>query len=486
MSLVGRLVNRNLKALVFLAGSGAVSALIYWAALVRPCNLVALQERTSYDLAAAGAAAPYVRLVAAFAALGLLYVLAWRNVRRVHGLAAWALVAVGAAVPATLLLLMYPIGAADVFADIMYGRILSLHGGNPFFDVGAAYPGDRFLPYMAWSTTPAHYGPLCLLLFGLVARLAGDGVVANVVAFKLLNVLFLAGSATLVAATLRRAAPEWALAGTLALVWNPIVLYETVGNGHNDIIMAFWVLLAIWCSAQRRHTPALLALTAGALVKIVPALLMPAAALVALRDLGPWRARLRFALGTGAACLGLAAAAYLPLWRGPASLTFFQRGAMFTTSLPAALWAALGATERAGQLLGLAAWAAAGLFALWRAGRAMRDATWLAFPHAAYDILLFYLLCACPWLKEWYTIWPLAVAAVIPSGQALIPAVLLNYAGLAQPLIFWPLWYRAAPLPDAVRELRLGPAVMALPWGYVVARALLRWRQHAAGRSAAP
>ncbi len=474
------MITRERVILALLAGLAALSVLLYGVAFSRPYSLTALQRPPTYDLPRLPQADPHTvaPLVVAFIALGVIYWLGWRLARQIRGPAAWAIVAGGALASAGVLLFMYPFGAADIFADIMYGRILSHYGGNPFFDLGASYPADPFFRYMAWRGTPAHYGPLCLLLFGLTARLAGSGVVAYVLAFKLLNALFLAASVVAVAATLRRVAPQWALAGALALAWNPLVLYETLGNGHNDIIMAFWVLAAVWCAAGRHHTLTVLALVAGALTKIVPALLLPTAGLLALRDLAPWRTRVRFAVGSGASALALGACAYLPLWRGLASLTFLQRKAMFTTSLPAALYASLAprwGAARVGAALGLAAWAAAGAFALWRAWRARRDRSAQAFTHAAYDILLFYLLVACPWFKEWYTIWPLAVAAAIPSGWALLPTVLLNGAALAQPLVIWPFWLGRGLRPDSARELRLGPAVMALPLAHLAARWL---REH--------
>ena len=480
-------MNRNHTALALLAGSAAGSALVYWLAFSRPYGLIALSARPLYSLGERAQADPYtyLRLSVAFALLGLLYGLGWHLARQSTGRAAWAIVAGGAVASAAVLLFMYPIGAADLFADVMYGRILSGYGANPYFDLAASFAHDPFLPYVAWPAMPAHYGPLCLELYGVAARLAGNSVVANAISFKLLNALFLAGSSALVASTLRRAAPQWALAGTLALAWNPIVLYEALGNGHNDILMAFWVLAAIWLSERRRYVLAALALVAGALVKIVPALLLPALVVVALRRMASARARLRFLLSAGAAGLGLAALAYAPLWRGPATLTFLQRQAMFTTSLAAALWAWVGprwGIERAGAAIGALAWAAAGAFALWRAWRTWRDASWLSFPRAAFDTLLFYLLVACPWYKEWYSIWPLAVAAAMPTGRALAPAVILNYAGLAQPLLLWPLWFGRAPAPDTVRELYLGPAVMALPLAFLGLRWLReRWRARSGG-----
>ena len=111
-------------------------------------------------------------------------------------------------------------------------------------------------------------------------------MVVNVLAFKLIGGVFLAASAGVVAAILRRQAPERALAGVVLLAWNPVVLVETLGQGHNDIAMVFWVLAAAWALIGGRYTLAILALVLGALVKFLPVLMLPAALAIAWRELG--------------------------------------------------------------------------------------------------------------------------------------------------------------------------------------------------------
>jgi hypothetical protein len=78
-------------------------------------------------------------------------------------------------------------------------------------------------------------------------------------------------------------------------------------------------------------------------------------------------------------------------------------------------------------------------------------------------------LLTCLWFQNWYAIWPLGLAALLPAGFELRLAVLFSFAALAKPLIFEPLWLWQRPLPPKPwRELRLGPAVMLLPWLYVL------------------
>ena len=129
-----------------------------------------------------------------------------------------------------------------------------------------------------------------------------------------------------------------ALAGVLLLAWNPVVLYEAWGNGHNDIIMVLWVLLAVWAMLEKRYPLVVLALVMGALVKFIPVLLLPAAVLIAWRQLPDMRSRLRYLLASAAGGALLVLLAYWPLWQGPQVLSFTRRLDLFTTSLPAVIY----------------------------------------------------------------------------------------------------------------------------------------------------
>jgi hypothetical protein len=460
----------NARALTLLAGAAVLSALVYWLAFSRAYSLLDLYNQPVFDLRRRARAVPAARwwLLAAFLVQSGWYWLGLRAARRARGPAAWPIVLMGALVSAAILLFMFPFGAADIFDYIMHGRILGVYDANPFVQVGSNFPRDPFCPYMAWRDQPSTYGPLWTMLGGVVARLAGDGVVANVLAFKLLAGVFFFAGVGVIADTLRRIAPERALAGVVTLAWNPIVLYETFGNGHNDMAMIFWVLAAAGLIARRRYTLAILALVVGGLFKYIPILLLPAAGLIALRGLPGMWARLRFVLIAGLAAVLLIELAYLPFWNGLETLAFVRRRDLYTTSLPAFLYAWLQVpwgAERARFILGTATAMLTVAFALWQGVRAWCDCSWLSFPRAAFWIALFYLLFTCLWFQEWYTVWPAALAALMLSDRAMWLSASLNLAGVTKPLIFAPLWLWLDPLPPGPwRELRLGPAVLALPW----------------------
>jgi hypothetical protein len=480
-----RALNEQVRALttrhylsLLLAGTAGLASLLYWLAFVQPYGLIRWQHYNQMDLQRMSISHPDARwyLLAALIEQGIVYILAWRMAQAAKGRAAWGVVFGGSLLMSFVLLFMFPFGADDIFDNIMHGRMIAVYGANPFVQVIAQYARDPIRPYVGWPTTPSAYGPAWELMAGGVAwltnRLSGASIVANVLAFKALGVLFFAGSVGLVAAILRRLSPERALTGTLLLAWNPVVLYETMGNGHNDIVMVFFILAAAWALLARRHGLAILALVAGALIKFIPVLLIPAAGLIALRELADTRARLRFVILTGALALLMIAAAYAPFWEGTHTLGIVRREKLFTTSLPAAINAYLSRTwdgARAAQVISRSTFAWTVLFALGMGFRAFWDRSWYSFTRSAVYTLMFYLLLTCLWFQNWYALWPLALAVLLPPGRTTRLAHLLAFAALAKPYIFVPMFIWPIPTPpNWWRELRLGPAVMAAPWAYAL------------------
>jgi hypothetical protein len=466
-----RLIPSEYAALWVLAGSAGASLLIYALFFVLPFNLLTLYHHPLWDLRAISQRWPWARwwLLGGFGLQASFYWLGWRAAQRTNERSAWVIVLGGALLFGLTLLWMYPFGAADLFDNIMHGRTLGVYGANPFFTPPNTFAHDPFLPYAAWKRTPSAYGPLWEMLAGGLAWQAGNGILTNIIVFKLLSALFLAGNIGMVATILRSYAPERALAGVVLLAWNPVILYETLGNGHNDIAMIFWVLVAAWLLLKRRYTLSMLAILVGALFKFMPILMLPAAGLIALRDLPDWPARVRFIAITALCALLLVGLAYAPFWAGPATLSIGRRQQLFTTSLPSVIYGLL--SPQWEETLGVPiSWGAAGLvlgFALLQGFFAWRNRSWLSFSEAAFFNLMFYLLVTCLWFQSWYAVWPLALAALLPPGHAARWGALFGFAVLTKPLIFEPHWLWIKPLPPkAWREVRLGPAVLALPWLY--------------------
>jgi len=255
------------------------------------------------------------------------------------------------------------------------------------------------------------------------------------------------------------------------LAWNPVVLYETMGHAHHDIVIVFLMLAAVWALQKHHYTLTILMLVLGGLFKSIPYLLLPAAGLIALRNLPDGRTRWRFLLFTALAIVGLVALSYAPFGYDLKILTTVtNRSQLFTASLPASLvtWLSpiLGGAQAA-ALIGRLALAATLVFVLWQSWRAWRYPTWLTFTRVGANILLFYLLVGCTWFQQWYSIWPLGLAVLLPPGPIVYLTLILGgSAVLGKHFLFGPLIYRLSPLPRAWREVWFGPTVLGLPWLY--------------------
>jgi hypothetical protein len=417
------------------------------------------------------------RLLVSFLVVGVLYLWGWWAVRKASRVGstriAWSLVIGGALACAGVLLFLYPFDAADIYDNIVHGRILGVYGSNPFLQAGRDYPDDPFYTYMAWKKNPSAYGPLWELMAGPTARLAGDQFVTNVLAFKLLPGAFWLASLAVVALFLHRIAPQEALPGVYLLAWNPIVLFSTWGNGHNDIVMVFWILLGAWALLSRHYTTAILALIAGALIKYIPVLLLPAALFITLSAIqAGWRSRLRFLALTAIFGFGLVWLAYRPFWIGPETLTIQRRAMLFTSSLPAVVYHNLLpdlGKEDAAWIVSRSAATLTLLFALWRGWRARKGDSWEDFLGASFDILVFYLLVTCLWFQQWYTVWLVGVAAMLPYAARQRLGIFISLAVLSKQLVMGPALFKPKPIytqPELEARFTLG--VLGLPWLYAL------------------
>lgn len=458
---------------------GLASWGIYEWAFVHPYNLFVwwsaplqtIGTITRYD-PRAGAA-----YTLAFLVLFLLYWLACRLAAKNPRLLNWGVIVGGAVAFNLVLLSLYPVDSADIFDDIIRGRISSQYGGDPFYQTPVGFKSDPFYRYAAWRYFPTAYGPGWEFIASGAAKVAGDGVIANVLAFKMVSVLAYAATAAVIALTLRRIAPERALYGVTLFAWNPLVLYVTAGNGHNDAVMLLLVTLGFYWLARGNFTLAALAETGGALIKFIPALLLPLVLLGGWKRLNGWRARTRFLILTLGACTALVALSYSFYWRGGDVLGLERRSDLFTTSLSTlvqlfltpplpAKFADLLVTR--GALILLCSWIIRQMRGIWKHGGDYAPV------HAAVSVLLFYLLITAPWFEAWYAIWPLALAALLPDGIGSRGSIVLSLAaGLKMPLFEFVMRVRPGALPPATwLEPRGTLGTLGFPWLYFIFQSL--------------
>jgi hypothetical protein len=490
---------------------GGVSGIAYYLGLVRPYRLDDYYSQPLLDLAkinghtAQAANAWGLTWVVLFAC----YILAFRVCPPSTGVTlafrriALFLICGWAAFFSVNLLFMYPVGAADIFDQIFRARLLAHYNLNPFTTLPNNILGDPLQPYVAWKGDPSPYGPMWELLAGLTSWLAGSGLWENLILFKLLVMASYGANVALTYGILRLIRPDWALRGTLFFAWNPLVLFEVAGNGHNDSIVATFLLAAVYLLALGRNTGVIPALMAGALTKFVPVLLVPVAVAAIWRDRvrTPWR---RVGVGTGlparlkalshfevtstlliggASALALAVMLYWPFWQGTGTIGALGRQSLFTASLPkivldmlvydlgvrpeetAQTWVRYAALLLTALVtLGWTAYVFLSRYARTREERhALLDRTLVA----CYEIVFFYLAFASLWFQPWYLIWLVALTAPVARFTNANRTILFCIAGIANYFVWdfiW-LWNRTA-----IRDTQVMSAIViyTLPLFYTL------------------
>jgi alpha-1,6-mannosyltransferase len=435
-----------------------------------------LGKLTRYGMEAALAYAAAVLLLFA------LYYAGYLVVRRWPAAALPEILLVFPVAFAVALAQVYPILAADIFGYIAHARVWTVHGANPFLTPAAAFPADPFLPLTAWPDEPSTYGPAWLLLSAPVALFGGDDLLRNLLGFKALVLVFLALDVWLVHAILRHWRPAVAPLGVYLLAWNPLVQLDVAANGHNDVVMAFFVLLAVWALVRGWVGLVLPALTLGALIKFTPAVLLPLAAVYLVRRAGRSGRRWALLAGSVLASGALAVLFYAPFWAGPASVGFLRRGDLFTASLGNLLrllaQPALGNNAASlARLVGYGAFAVAMLLLVPRAWRGREGAV-----SAFYIAIFAFILFATLWFQSWYVLWLLPLAALLPARGLQDRAILLSFGALASYEVFIFVWVMNWYSLDELRVQLLATTTIYGPFLVYSAARLLRRRTTDDGR----
>src|SRR5207248_579073 len=134
----------------------------------------------------------------------------------------------------------------------------------------------------------------------------------QVLAYRAATAVISAVNVGLFALTVRQFAPRFALPMVALFAWNPLLLFEFSGNGHNDALLLTFLLLAVYLAARGWLLPALVALSLSAMVKFVTVLILPLFVLYWVRRQATRRRQAGALLAGALVPLGVAAALYAP------------------------------------------------------------------------------------------------------------------------------------------------------------------------------
>ena len=161
----------------------------------------------------------------------------------------------------------YPLLSNDIFKYVFDGRILAVYHENPFLKVPADYPDDRFYDLVYWKAVVNAHGPIWRIFEATSAQLGGERCASAILAMKLWPTLAYLGTTAVLWLMLRSVCPRRAVVGTLMFAWCPLVLFEALQNGHNDVVAALPLLGALWAARTGGWRLAVVLVAVGFLVK---------------------------------------------------------------------------------------------------------------------------------------------------------------------------------------------------------------------------
>lgn len=358
-----------------------------------------------------------------------------------------------------------PTLSEDVYRYLWDGRLVA-HGVNPYprppaDPALAAFHGELF-DQLNHAEVPTIYPPAAQLLFGAVARLSATPLAWKLAMLALEFALLLA----LLDLLRRRGLRNDRL---LLYYWNPLVLVESFGSGHLDLVAAAFLVATIALHEARRMIPAGVSFALAALTKYVPGLL------------APWLLRRRaWPLLAATAVTGALLAS--PFWdAGPAlttGLSTYARHWEFNGALYRILRAAIGPGPAVhsqaaihAEVVTRAILAAAGLLASLAIGLRARSAS-----GAALAVMTAFLLLS-PTVFPWYAVPAVALLPVHADLGMLVFSGLLALSYVPLPV------YRATSLwtlPTWVLWVEYGGLCVAWALAIVLKRARGRGAQERA------
>ncbi|MCL4552728.1 MAG: hypothetical protein M1305_04145, partial [Candidatus Marsarchaeota archaeon] len=318
---------------------------------------------------------------------------------------------------------------------------IAVYHANPLVFIPSDFVGDPFLQWVSWKDTQSVYGPAWLLLSTLMSYASGDNIVTHVLVFKASAIVFHLANTVLIWMILGRINPQKRVFGTLLYAWNPLVLIEFAGSGHNDAMMVFFLLLTVWSYTGGAKRLGWVWLAIAVVTKSAALIFVPAYAILLLRDHRAWRKQAIVVLEGAGIITALIALFYLPFWAGSQVVQYYLtlppfRG--YTNSMGEVAYLAL-------QKL-LAAWPkAAGpnvqeisdnlvklggalLFLSYFVRKTFTVKSLSGTISAWASILFFYLVVFVAWFWPWYVVWLVALVALVDDAKLWRLAILFSFS----------------------------------------------------------
>jgi len=251
--------------------------------------------------------------------LQLIYLLTWRQILK-HPLEKKLikLIIFFTIIFSLILILIPPIGSRDVYNYILRARIFTVYHENPYLLTTENFPDDIFFSFSPpqWNYLSMQYGPLWSVISIIFSFLAKNNFFWNVFFYKILALLTNFGIIYFLSKILKKTSPAYELTGIYLYAWNPLILFETLNNAHNDILMVFFVIVAIYLFMQKKFIFSMIILFSSVLVKYITIILLPIFLILIIKETCSLREKIKFLLKIMIVFSLITIIFYFPFWEG--------------------------------------------------------------------------------------------------------------------------------------------------------------------------
>ena len=164
-----------------------------------------------------------------------------------------------------ILIFSYPAFSHDIFNYMFDARIVTKYGVSPWEYKALDFPTDTWTRFMRCTHRPSVYPPVWIGLSLAPAVLGMGKFTLTLFLFKLMAAGFYLGCCKLISRLNQTA--------LVLFSFNPLVIIETLVNGHMEIAMAFFGLLAIYLTRRKFFRWISLAASVG--IKYMTIFLLP-------------------------------------------------------------------------------------------------------------------------------------------------------------------------------------------------------------------
>lgn len=173
-----------------------------------------------------------------------------------------------------LLTFSYNAFSYDLFNYIFDAKIVTNYHQNPYVYRALDFPGDPMLSFMHWTHRLFPYGPTWLALT-IPLSIGLEFFLPTFFLFKTLVSLSFLGTVFLIGKILQKTSLGNEVFGIAFFALNPLVVIESLVSSHNDMVMMFFAVWAVYLLMNKKYIRSIILLGLSIGVKFATLFIAP-------------------------------------------------------------------------------------------------------------------------------------------------------------------------------------------------------------------